>query len=330
MNNEFTSQAHGPGFQIGNVHGDIVLHGTSVPAESESAAETEPPTDETKFPVRYVVAGVLLLVLVLVITNACGSGQEDPPFPAADQGTRPAGVSDDAVRKVVEEKLGRCADAANLAPSNCPQVHEANSPRNVRWELVGDPRDGMDVRWNNDRFVARGTAVMTVSYEVAARRELAIETFHFRTEIQWRGDDTQIDAIRQPMSAPPPGTIKKTQFTLPDEDLVKAVRDGFTACVSATSSPMPPMCPRTPSTPAMTDATWSIEGNPVGNWATSKDDAEFGLLHVTAGYSLTLRKTSAEWWKSDYDHTHSGNYEATIIKTREGKARLLVIKHVTS
>ncbi|WP_143091494.1 hypothetical protein [Lentzea albida] len=52
-----------------------------------------------------------------------------------------------------------------LEPANCPQAHQAHSPGGVRWELVGDPRDGMQFRWAGDRFLARGTAVMTLSYE---------------------------------------------------------------------------------------------------------------------------------------------------------------------
>lgn len=330
MRNESTGPVSGHSFQIGKVHGDIHLYGTSGQGEPAGPAEPEPEAETPKLPVRYIIAGILLVIVIILIANACGGGPDDPAFPDTDQGTRPSDVTDDAVTRLVAERLQRCAAAAVLTPSNCPQTHKANSPSNVHWDLVGDPRDGMQVRWNNNRLMARGTAVMTVSYESVGRPQFAIERIHFWTEIQWRGTDTRVDSIRQAKSAPPPGTIRKQRFTLPEDDLTNAVRDGFEACVSATSSPMPPTCPNTSNTPRRENVSWSLDGNPVGDWATHRDDTEFGLLRVTASYSLRLQYTGNGIMEGDHNRTYGGNYEATLVRTADNKARLLEIRQVTS
>ncbi|KJK35470.1 hypothetical protein UK23_42780 [Lentzea aerocolonigenes] len=331
MQNEFTGRVHGPSFQIGNVHGGIHLHGTPAPNEPDSPAEPEPEAaDGPKVPIRTIFAGIVLIGVIILIANACGSSPEDPAFPDRDQGTRPVGATDDAVAQLVFDRLERCATASVLAPSNCPQTHKATSARNIHWELVGDPRDGMQVRWNNDKFMARGTAVMTVSYDLTSGQEFAIEKFHFRAETMWRGEDPQIDSIRQATSPPPSGTIKKERFSLPDGELVKAVEAGLRACVSVTSSPMAPTCPRTVPAPRLTNASWTLDGSPAGNWVPDQGDAEFGLLHGTASCSLRLTRAADGFWDSSYDHTFAVNYEATLVRTADNKARLLEIRQVTS
>ncbi|MCX2947651.1 hypothetical protein [Lentzea sp. NEAU-D7] len=317
MPNEFKGRVTGNSFQIGKVHTLNVDGGSA-----EKKSSPTPPDDKPK--PAHVVAVVVALFLVGAIVNSCEGSPEDPVFPAADQGTRPAWVSDDAVAQKVADKLVQCATEVVLEPVNCPQTHSASSPRNVRWELVGDPRDGMQVRWAGDRFLARGAAVMTVSYEAEHGRALEVKGFHFQTEVPWRGDQTRIDSIHRPSPALPAGTIRKERYDLPDGDLVRTVRDGFTACAAAA---MPPMCPRNASTPRAKDSTWTVEGDPAGNWTSTKD-AEFGLLRVTANYSLVARWTTTFFATYESSRTQSGTYEATIIRTVNKTPRLLAIKHV--
>ncbi|GAA3627122.1 hypothetical protein GCM10022267_11790 [Lentzea roselyniae] len=323
MRNEFTGRAR-TSFQFGNVEGDVIVGRGSKP---DRGARSKPPAKKQKATPGQFLAGILAFFVLGAIANACDAGAKDTDFPATDQGSRPSEVSDDAVAQVVANKLQQCTTEVVLAPANCPQTHAAVSARNVRWELVGDPRDGMQVRWQDGKFVARGTAVMTVSYDSYSGPDFAIKGFHFLTDLPWRGADTRIDMIHQPKTAPAAGTISKDRFTLPDGDLIKAVRDGFAACASATGSPLPPTCPRTATTPSATNASWSVEGDPVANWTTA-GDKEFGLLRLTASYSLVASWKYTFFVEGVSTHTQAGTYEATLIRTPNKTARLLAIKHV--
>ncbi|GHH58438.1 hypothetical protein [Lentzea cavernae] len=317
MSNEFKGRVTGNSFQIGKVHT------LNMGGDAATKSGAEPPPDKPSA-VQFAV-GFALVVVIIAIGAAC-QGDDKPVFPAADQGTRPAGVSDDAVAEVVADKLAQCATEVVLEPVNCPQAHSATSPRNVRWELVGEPRDGMQVRWVDDKFLARGTAVMTVGYEAATGKAVEVKGFHFETEVPWRGDQTRIESIRQPKPAPAAGTIRKERYDLPDGDLTKAVRDGFAAC--AATVPMPPKCPHNPHTPSGKDMTREVEGDPVANWTSTKD-AEFGLIRVKASYSLVARWTETFFTTYETSRTQSGTYEATIIRTPNKTAQLLTVKHVS-
>lgn len=326
MRNEFNGRARTT-YQFGTVKGNVVVRGDSGSKKRENRAGPPSAESRQKLTPGHVKAALVIILMLGAIARSCDTGSKDTGFPTTDQGSRPSGVSDDAVAQVVTNKLQQCTTEVVLTPAHCPQTHAAASARNVRWELVGDPRDGMEVKWQNDKFVARGTAVMTVSYDSYSGPDFAIKSFHFQTEVPWRGADTRIDAIRQPKTAPEAGTISKERFTLPDGDLVKAVRDGFNACASATASPMPPTCPRTASTPSVKDVWWSVEGDPVANW-TSTGDKEFGLLRLTASYSLVVSWKYTFFVEGVSTQPQAGTYEATLVRTPNKTARLLAIKHV--
>lgn len=324
MRNELSGRVTGTSFQIGDVHGDIVLLGDSTPATTRPRVRPQPSGSDTKLIIGYVVLGVLCILIT--ITKSCDSGPDDASFPGSDRGTRPAGVSDSMVAEVVRKKLQSCAIEVVPEPANCPQAHSVSWPENVRWRLVGDPTDGMLVRWDHDRFVVLGASTMTIDYDKGLNQYREVKAFYFETEFQWRGDGTQIEVIRQPRSDPPPGTIRKKRFDMTDNDLIEAVRQGFKTCASATSTPMPRTCPRH-GTPRAEKASWSVEGNPVGNCRISRD-AEYGLLRVTASYSLVVRWIDTNFWDTNESRTQSGTYQAVLVRTADGKTELLAIKHV--
>lgn len=324
MRNELSGRVTGTSFQIGDVHGDIVLLGDSTPTSPRPRVRPQPSGSGTKLTVGYVVIGVICVLIT--ITRSCDSDPADTGFPASDRGTRPAGVSDAMVTQVVWQKLQSCATEVVAEPANCPQAHNVTGAENVRWHHAGDPTDGMLIRWDHDRFVVLGAAVMTIDFDKGVNRYSEVKTFHFETEVQWRGADTQIDIIRQPKLVPAPGTIEKQRYNLPDTDLVGAVRQGFVTCASATFTPMPRTCPRY-ATPRAAKATWSIDGNPVGNCRTSRN-TEFGLLRVTGSYSLVVRWIDTSFWDTNKSRTQSGTYEALLVRTTDGKAELLAIRHV--
>src|SRR5690625_2865112 len=139
MSNEFRGRVTGDSFQIGKVHT------LNVGGGSATGSSADPPEEEKPKTIHFAV-GFALVVVIVLVGNACPSRAEDPALPVAGQGSRPVGVSDGAVAQKVADKLARCATEVVLEPATCPQSHPAYSPRNVRWELVGDPRDGMQVK----------------------------------------------------------------------------------------------------------------------------------------------------------------------------------------
>jgi hypothetical protein len=334
MRNELSGRVSGVGnkiLQINKLKGDVVLGDNTTAAAGRRRRGNRSSSGKSRngkpgggFAVFLLAAG-----MGVGIIQSCDSGTaniRDTAFPSAEQGSRPGGVSDDAVARLVTDKLRSCATEVVLAPVNCPQAHSAQSAHRVRWELVGNPHDGMQVVWHNDRFFARGTAVMTVNYVTAhGGPDTAIEAFHFQTEVTWRGDETRIDSVYRPRTPPPPGTIRKERFRLAESDLPKAVREGFTACTAVTTSPMPPVCPRTLHTPALGKARWSLEADPLMNWASAQD-AEFGLVRVTASYSAALHTDHGGSSGTPF-FIQSGNYEATLVRTPNKTARLLGLRH---
>ncbi|KOV84999.1 hypothetical protein ADL03_11645 [Nocardia sp. NRRL S-836] len=247
----------------------------------------------------------------------------DVAFPD-EEGSQPAGVGDSTVAALVADKLRQCAAEVVLSPANCPQSGSVAAAHNVRWELVGDPADGMHVVWHKDKFFARGTAVMTLTYDSAIGPGAETKPFHFQTELHWQGSASRVDDIYRPRVTPSTGTISKRRFQLPERDVVDAVRAGFTSCVGSASAPMPAGCPRTASTPSITGATWRLNSDPVTNWRI-EEDSTFGIVRLTANYSASLRlrrSTSA----SAPLYTQDGPYVATLVRTGDS-ARLLDIRH---
>lgn len=325
---------------LNNLTGGVKDHGMVVQANkigtvnlntgtprSRGKSSSHPATTADKKTTASGGAALGALLLIGSILHSCDSNAgnvRDVAFPA-EQGTRPAGVDDSRIIALVADKLRLCAAEVVLAPANCPQSESAAAVHKVRWELVGDPADGMQVVWHNDRFIARGTAIMTLTYGSASGPGAAIKAFHFQTELRWQGQHSRVDDIYQPRVAPAAGTIKKLRFQLPEHDVTSAVRGGFAACVGVTYSPMPVTCPRTGYTPAVNDATWRLEADPLVNWSIAPDP-EFGLARLTANYSAALHR-SVDANAPTPLYTQSGAYVATLVRAENGTARLLDIRH---
>src|SRR5690349_5132904 len=101
MRNELSGRVTGNSFQIGDVHGDIVLLGDSTPTTPRPRVRPQPSGSDTKLSVGCAVMGVIFIIIFITATKACDSGPTDTGFPASDRGTRPAGVSDAMVTQVV-------------------------------------------------------------------------------------------------------------------------------------------------------------------------------------------------------------------------------------
>jgi hypothetical protein len=309
--------------QVGNAR-NITINNR----DANSGRPSKPGSVSPRDPKAASGGGALvLIVLIGFILHSCDSNAgnvRNTTFPG-EHGTRPANVSDDAIKTLVADKMKSCASEVVLTPANCPQSHSAQAAQKVRWELVGDPSDGAQVVWHDDRFFARGTATMSLTYDSVNGPEGAIKLFHFQTEVPWRGSESRVENIYQPRTPPAAGTIKKQRFELPENAVTAAVRDGFASCVNSPSSPLPATCPRLGSAPQLTNAAWRLEADPLTNWSI-EGEAEFGLIRLVASYKLALRSRNAPNAPVPM-YTQDGAYEATVVRTADGSARLLTIKH---
>ncbi len=316
----------------GNVNG-VVLQANNIDtvtltASGTHAEDTLSPQSSADADLQKTSGGGFLLVLLLIggILYSCNTSAgnvRDVAFPD-EEGAQPAGIGDSTVAALVADKLRRCASEVVLAPANCPQSEAVAAAQNVRWELLGDPADGMHVVWHKDRFFARGTAVMALTYDSANGPGAATKAFHFQTELRWQGPQSRVDDVYQPRVTPSTGTISKRRFQLSERDVLDAVRVGFDSCVGGPSAPMPVTCPRTASTPSLTNVTWRLDTDPLTNWSIEEDTA-FGLVRLTANYSVGLRRRGSASTSAPL-YTQGGPYVATLIRAG-GSARLLDIRH---
>src|SRR5690349_3036676 len=99
MPNKFRGRVTGNNFQIGKVHTLKVGGG---PTKSRGKP---PPKDKPNG--AAFAAGFAAFLVFGIIGSSCQGGEDGPVFPATDQRTRPIGVSDDAVAKVVADKLAQ-------------------------------------------------------------------------------------------------------------------------------------------------------------------------------------------------------------------------------
>ncbi|WNV84185.1 hypothetical protein [Umezawaea sp. Da 62-37] len=299
----------------GVVHGTVVQAGRITMVKDADGA--------SKPPAGLPLVALLVVGVLIFLSQGVGGNVGTTAFPA-EPGTRPAGATDEAVVAAIGRKLVLCASEVVLKPANCPQaVPSAQPAHGVRWELLGDPVDGAQVRWDDGRAFVRGNAVMTVRFDTAAGPESSTQTFQYQAEFPWQGDRTAIDDVYRVEGARA-GVITKRHPAWSEQDVLAVVRDGFVRCVGTSASPMPSGCPGTPSTPKTTDVSWTFEGDPPPNANTrQRFDDQYGLIHVVGSYSAVVRRRNGRDSAQPY-YSQSGTYDATVIE-HEGQLRLVGI-----
>lgn len=294
---------NGTVMQVHQVHGDII-----VGRRRRSRA-------------RVSVAPVLLAVLLICGEQYAFSALGDNAFPAGET----IGADENRIIRAVAEKLRFCAYEVVAEPVNCPQ--RATVPPNAQyldWELVGRAHDGMRVSWHAGSFSVSGAAAMRLWYITEYGQNIAVTTFRFRAEVRWRGAQTAARDVG-PILTGGTGQITKREFELSPRAATDAVRAGFDACVATDMSPMEGACPRSKDTPALGNVRWHLVADPLIN-PIIEQDAEFGLVRVTASYAAIVGPRDESVRRMSF--SQSGNYVATLVRTGDGSARLLDLKHV--
>ncbi len=224
--------------QVDQVHGDILLHKRSSRRQWITPART-----------TLVVRTLLALLLIGGEQYAFGA-LGDNTFPEGES-IRPAGVDEDNIAQMVVSMLRRCATEVVTAPANCPQ-REVVAPEayDLEWQLVGDPRDDMRIRWYRDRFYISGAAVMTLSDKTADMFSSEVSKVPFGAELTWRDRPSGFpgDHLRFTERAAV-GIGMKQGFELTGLDFLHTIQVEFFACITSTFSPMAVGCPRTSHTP---------------------------------------------------------------------------------
>ncbi|UOX86071.1 hypothetical protein MUY14_30430 [Amycolatopsis sp. FBCC-B4732] len=294
--------------------GVVNLHPTREP--DTPAAESPPPTWT---PLKVLkAAGVAVLIL------AGSSLLPSPPDPDAippENGTRPAGSSNEAVLTAVQAGLASCARTQVLQQANCPQKIDdpTGQATDVHWTLHGNPIGGTyGPIWNNDRFYVAGYAVMTVTYtspyRVPSPQSLTIQEVPYRAEITWTDNKPTVTDLRR-YDKIDNSRVTKKDPALPPAQLASALRTAFHKCVAAKRSPMPPQCPSSPTAQPSDHATWTLNNDPLlGTKQTF--DPKTGLTHITGSYSTTAT-TQNDFLGIHYSATttDSGTYDASLTAT---------------
>lgn len=311
MCNEVSGEVRGGTvLQVHQVNGDILLRREPVRRDWTASART-------------LTARMFLALLLIGAQQHAVSALGDVTVPRGAV-VWPVGVNQKMVKELVEARIRQCTSEIVTAPANCPQRGSAQHVHDVKWALLGDPKDGMWVVWHGDRFYVSGTAVMTLGYVTSGGYGNEVDALRFSAEVRWRGSQTtEADVSLLPGLFS--GLIRKSGFELTRDEVGLAIRRHLDDCTATTESPMADDCPRAGDTPRISGVQWRLNDYQLIN-ARIDQDAEFGLVRVTGSYSVTA--SSCDSRDSQPLYTQSGTYLATLIRLGKGTARLLEIKHV--
>ncbi|HUQ58260.1 hypothetical protein [Lentzea sp.] len=315
MGNDISGEVRDRGtvVQVHQVHGDILLH---------KGAPRRGWITSTR--VRLVAQAIMAALLVCGEQYAL-SVSADTTVPAGEN-VRPFGIDEDVIARLVADKLNMCVEEAVPVPVNCPQRHTAPIRGTVAWGLAGDPRDGMRIVWHDGRVIASGSAIMTLWYH--GGDDFEVIPVRFTTNVRWRGQETSVEDVG-PIISGGPGALEHGRGLEPTREVIReAIRFKFTECMIEEVSPMDGRCPHATGAPFHRNVRWNLHGDPAGNLDIATDQ-EFGLVRVTAGYSMTA------FFRDDGIHDGplpqfsllSGTYVATLVPTRNGGAVVLNLAH---
>ncbi|MGC4796921.1 hypothetical protein ACLQ3H_22780 [Micromonospora saelicesensis] len=318
--------AFAKGAQIGeknNQYNYFGWHPAETPGDSSDESK-EPPGTGSKLGL-----GGLALVALLVALGCwhliSGSSEPKSSFPD-ENGQRPAGSSDQAIRTATLTALDTCAKVNALKPLHCPQVVDdiyTDDAEQVTWRIHGDPGDGSKVVFNGEegRFHMIGTAVMSVSYRDTSGQRLRVRVVHYWSRVEWIDNLPRVAELRAYDDTPRPNTDKQN-WSVADSIVLPPVEAAFRKCMAVKFSPPPPECPTSNTAPRAKKAQWKLNGNPLLN-ARANFDASSGLIHVKGNYSASV---SHEVWLSGMtSQTESGAYDATV-SIDNGKATVIRIQ----
>lgn len=311
---------------VGNNTGGTVIqavHAHFGRSATDSSKEDQVVTSMSPSPMAWLVG--ILVVLFIVIASCIASLAEKAKnsFPE-EVGIRPLGASERAVKSAVVDKLQSCAQAVVLKPLNCPQSAAGGSRvRSVRWLVHGNPVDGVQFAWHNDRFYVRGNTVMTVSYlDYIQNQKFETQVVAFQAEVAWKDGGATVTRIYA-VDAISDGAVKKREFFVSEELARAMLRDFFYKCAASTVSPMPPDCPNTLMVPTIREAVWKFGGDPTLNIRQDFDGSS-GILHVVGSFAATVDYRSESIF-SGQPRALSGDYDALFIKDNDA-LRLLQIR----
>jgi hypothetical protein len=273
-------------------------------------------------------------------TNSLGNGV-GLVGPDGSTTTVPAGLPadwhDSAVR-AAKSALMKCAQAASLSPSGCPQsIADYGNTEGVAWKLLGEPLDHAVASPQASAFNAgepgvtvSGLYQMEVSYTTAGqsiRPYLDLVGGVATANMTWDGTSFQKvqfgiagfgDATVPPFARPVGAT---------DEAALAAVRDAFRACFHLPPPPTDPSIPNCPQNettdPNTTTASWTLIGDPLQG-ALVSFDPQHGNVVVTGNYAAELhyevKIPGNPYYYNTGSHTksHRGSYTATLAWNGQG------------
>lgn len=231
MCNEVSGEVRDGGtvLQVHQVTGDILLR-------------RRPARRDWITPARALTARVLLVLLLICAQQYAVTALGDSTFPDG-AAIWPVGVEQKVIEELVAARIRQCTSEIVTTPVTCPQRGSVQRVHDVKWALLGDPKDGMWVVWHGDRFYVSGTAVMTLGYVTTGGYGNEVHALRFTAEVRWRGRETT-EADLSLLPGLFSGLTRKSGFELTRDEVGLAIRRHLDDCTATTESPMAVECPR--------------------------------------------------------------------------------------
>ncbi|NUT96490.1 MAG: hypothetical protein HOY78_31125 [Saccharothrix sp.] len=262
-----------------------------------------------------LVLGTVLLVVAFVILS-CLPGPDDKFL--EDSGKRPVDATGEVVRTAVRAAITDCAKAVVAAPANCPQSEAGAAGKIVAWSLHGDPVDGLQAAWGEDRFNVRGNAVMSILFEDAWGEKIKTRVIGYSTQVFWRDGQAKVSPI-----AGLPARIESIRKVVPDvtfDEIRPLVKGVFDDCAKVAQMPFPVRCPEV-MIANQGPAVWSFSGDPLVNASMAFEESS-GLLHVTGSFASKINYEIRYFGPAEYQF--SGDFDA-LVAVDSGEPRVLQV-----
>ncbi|MEU6155983.1 hypothetical protein ABZ816_38985 [Actinosynnema sp. NPDC047251] len=263
-----------------------------------------------------VLLAALLAAIALIVLSCLPD--PDDKF-TEDAGERPVGATDDAVRTAVRNAITDCAKAVVPAPANCPQSEAVVSGESVAWSMHGDPVDGLQSAWREDRFNVRGNAVMSINYQEAWGEKTKTRVVGYSAEVFWRDGKASVSPItRLPV---PVKTVRKITPDVSLDEVRPLVKSVFDDCAKAGRLPFPARCPEV-NLGSGGRASWTFSGDPLVNARMAFDESS-GLLHVTGSFASEIEYEVPIFGSVKYPL--SGDFDA-LVAVDDGRPLVLEVR----
>jgi hypothetical protein len=223
-----------------------------------------------------------------------------------------------AATKTVKDLFTSCLQRTDAYSNACPQRLNFNTNAPVKWQVVGDPTDGLKFNTDPSGGVnASGYYLMTATVTTDDGIAHRISGGPYAVVLTWDGQAFQV----QGFGYSPGGQTPLVNPGAGQTNVLDAVKAGWQTCLAATTF-SPPDCPARAGAYNATAPKWSSATDPMAGAIVSWDGSE-GVYKVTGNYSLVVKYTN--YSGQPEEQSLNGRYTAVVVWASQ-KAALINIE----